>query len=269
MFAKADLTGALNKAGSKMQRKTSAFLIGGCAMTFMGRKVATKDIDILFRSTADAKSFLSAMQDVGFAMVSKPASEYNALGTFAIVEDSNGMRFDIFDRQVCKALEISEGMVSRARPYQGFGNLDVYLMSPEDIFLFKGITEREADLEDMRILAEMRLDWKVIEKECLSQEKSGRWAYMLATKLLELRTTFGIDSPIIKILMDHANLDLLRHVFVGIIAGRKVSFKQVAMAIKERYGYSDSWTRRQLAILVKNSTLGVAKEKSLRLFYVR
>ncbi len=268
MFAEADLTGALNKAGSKMQRKTSAYLIGGCAMTFIGRKVATKDIDIVFRSAVDAKGFLSAIQNVGFAMVRKPTSEYNALGTFAIVEDRKGMRFDIFDRQVCRALRISEGMISRARLFQVFGDLDVYLMSPEDIFLFKGITEREADLEDMRILAEMTLDWKAIEKECLSQERSGRWAYMLGTKLLELRTTFGIDSPIIKTLMDHSDLDLLRHVFVGIIEGRRISLKQVATAIKDKYGYSASWTRRQLAILVKNGIIEVTKEKGLRLYYV-
>ena len=55
MFGEADLSVALEKAGSTMTRKTSAYLIGGCAMTFMGRKVATKDIDIVFRSTSDAK----------------------------------------------------------------------------------------------------------------------------------------------------------------------------------------------------------------------
>src|SRR5437016_1369298 len=153
MFTEADLTGALDKAGSRIVRNISAYLIGGCAMTFMGRKVATKDIDVVFRSTADAKGFLSAMQNVGFSMVSKPATEYSALGTFAIVQDGKGMRFDIFDRQVCRAIQVSEGMTSRARLYRGFGNLDVFLMSPEDIFLFKGITEREADLDDMRILA--------------------------------------------------------------------------------------------------------------------
>jgi len=72
MFGEADLSVALKKAGSTMKRKTSAYLIGGCAMTFMGRKVATKDIDIVFRSTSDAKDFQSAMQKVGFAPISNP-----------------------------------------------------------------------------------------------------------------------------------------------------------------------------------------------------
>src|SRR6267378_8205163 len=38
MFTGVELTDALSKAGSSMNRKVSAYLIGGCAMTFMGRK---------------------------------------------------------------------------------------------------------------------------------------------------------------------------------------------------------------------------------------
>jgi hypothetical protein len=42
-FGEKDLTDALGKAGSELRRKISIYLIGGCAMTFMGRKAATKD----------------------------------------------------------------------------------------------------------------------------------------------------------------------------------------------------------------------------------
>lgn len=182
MFAEADLTASLSRIGSRLGRKISAYLIGGCAMTLMGRKVSTKDIDIVFSSTDDARDFMAAAQSTGFEYVLEPTNEYNALGASAIMEDSRGMRFDIFDRQVCRALELSKGMKSRARLYRGFGNLDVYLMSPEDIFLFKGITERETDLDDMRILAEVGLNWQTVKSECLSQKKSGRWAYMLSAR---------------------------------------------------------------------------------------
>src|SRR6267378_3091006 len=236
MFTGVELTDALSKAGSSMNRKVSAYLIGGCAMTFMGRKVATKDIDVVFGSMPDAREFVSAMKQAGFSNVRKLSGEYDALGTFAMVEDNKGMRFDVFDRQVCKALEMSQGMRSHARFYRSFGNLDVHLMSPEDIFLFKGITEREADLDDMRILAESRVDWKAIEKECLSQ-KSGHWAYMLGTKLLELRAKFAIDSPIIKALMERADLELLAYVFGQIILERRATFREIGDRIKERYGY--------------------------------
>lgn len=267
MFTEEDLTEALNEAGSRM-RKTPAYLIGGCAMIFMGRKVATKDVDIVFESTPDAEDFVSSLQHAGFAQIRKHNRAYDALDASAILEDSRGIRFDVFDRRVCRGLEISEGIKLRARYHRAFGNLDIFLLSPEDIFLFKGITEREADLEDMRILAETRLDWSIIERECLSQKDSGRWAYMLGTKLLELRARFGIDSPVIKALMEHADLDLLRRVFSTIIAEGKDTFKEISKMIKDRYRYSPSWTRRQLRMLVKNGIIGVRKEGRRHVYHI-
>jgi hypothetical protein len=249
MFGEADLTKALSDSGAKLSGKVSAYLVGGCAMTFMGRKVATKDIDVVFGSTSDAKNFTDALAKIGFSNVRSLTGPYATMGTFAVVEDRRGMRFDIFDRHVCKALEFSEGMKSRARQYRTFGNLQVYLMAPEDIFLFKGITERDADLDDMRTLVEVGLDWKTIEAECLWQKRSGLWAYKLGTKLMELRSRFGIASPIIKPLMDHADMDLLVYVFGSIVGKQEIAFKEIARAINDKYSYKESWTRKQLALL--------------------
>ncbi len=260
MFGEMDLRKALTDAGSKLARRIPAYLIGGCAMTFMGRKVATKDIDVVFASTADAEDFAKAMEAVGFAYVHKPSSEYGGLGTFAIMENSRGMRFDIYDRVVCHALQLSTGMRSRAQLYQNLGNLDVYLVAPDDIFLFKGITEREADLDDMRILAEVGLDWPGIEKECIGQKSRGRWADMLGTKLMELRTKFGIESPIIRTLIDHADMELLTHVFGEIIGQNERTFKEIASAIEIKYRYSASWTRKQLRILAQKRAIGIRKK---------
>ncbi len=248
-FGEADLTKALSDSGAMLARRVSAYLIGGCAMTFIGRKVATKDVDVVFGSLEDAREFASALGKIGFANVRSIAGACATMGAFAIVEDSRGMRFDIFDRQVCRALELSAGMKGRARLYRTLGNLDVYLMAPEDIFLFKGITEREADMGDMRILVEVGLEWKTIEAECLSQRRSGRWAYMLGIKLMELRKKFAIASPIIKTLMDHADIELLAYVFGKIIGNQEVPFKEVTRFISEKYGYKESWTRKQLALL--------------------
>ncbi|MGB9023495.1 MAG: hypothetical protein WCC94_08685 [Candidatus Bathyarchaeia archaeon] len=266
-FTAADLSKVLGQAGSRLGRKIAAYLIGGCAMTFMGKKIATKDIDIVFGSAADARDFASAIQLVGFRYVLRPSIGYNALGASAIMEDSRGMRFDIFDRQVCRALEISEAMKARAPLYQSFDHLDVHLMAPEDIFLFKGITERAADLADMRVLAEVRLNWQTIEQECLSQKRSGQWAYMLGTKLLELRAKFGIESPIIENLMDHADLDLLTYVFGNIIGEGNSTFKKIAQAVSERYRYSASWTRKQLTLLVRRRIVGRKKVATRRYIY--
>lgn len=268
-FTKEDLTKALADVGSKLGRGIKAYLIGGCAMTFMGRKVATKDIDVVFGKTEDTKHFVAAMQLAGFKHVVNVAAPYSALGAFAIMENIDEMRFDVYDRQVCRALELSQGMKTRARPYQKFVNLDVFLIVPEDIFLFKGITERDADLDDMRTLAEVGLDWKTIEKECLSQKRSGRWAYMLGSKLLDLRAKFSIESPITKTLLDHADSGLPAYVFVQIIGEGERNFKEISAAIKNKYRYSESWTRKQIRFLARKGIIGKRKAGRRDLYYVK
>lgn len=255
--------------GPILKRKVNAYLIGGCAMTFLGAKLSTKDIDVVLTSTEDVKGLSSAMQSAGFFPVRRPSKEYVALGTWIVLENSEGMRFDLFDRQVCRALEIGEGMKSRARFYRGFGNLDVYLMSTEDIMLFKGITERKADLDDMRVLAERGVDWSIVERECMSQKSSGRWADALGMKLLELKSEHGIDAPIIKSLMDHGAMSLLERSFRKVMEDRRMAFKEIARVVKEKYGYSESWTRKQLDILVKRGVIRREKSGRTNVFFIQ
>jgi hypothetical protein len=261
-FDEGDLVRALEEVGPILKRKVNAYLIGGCAMTFLGAKLSTKDIDVVLTSTEDVRDLSSAMQSAGFFPVRRPSKEYVTLGTWIVLENSQGMRFDLFDRQVCRALEIGEEMKSRARFYRSFGNLDVYLMSPEDIMLFKGITERKADLDDMRVLAERGIDWSIVERECMSQKSSGQFADALGTKLLELKSEYGIDAPIIKSLTDHGAMSLLERSFRKLMGERRTAFNEIARAMKEKYGYSESWTRKQLDILVKKGV--VRKERSGR-----
>ncbi len=268
-FDEGDLIRALEDVGPLLKRKVTAYLIGGCAMTFMGAKLATKDIDIVLASTQDVKKLSSAMQAAGFLPVRRASKEYDALGTWIILEDPKGMRFDLFDRQVCRALEIGEGMKSRATFYKSFGKLDIYLMSPEDIFLFKGITERKADLEDMRILAEHGIDWKVVEKECMSQKRSGVWADALGMKLMELKSQYGISAPIIKNLIEHGAISLLERSFRKVMEGRTMTFNEIADVIREKFGYSESWTRKQLEILVKKGLMKKERSGKTNMFSFR
>lgn len=268
MFTEEDLLKALKDIGSKLRRKIPAYLIGGCAMIFIGRKVATKDVDILLTSTRDVKDFSLAAERTGFEYIQEPPAEYDALGAWVIMENAIGLRFDIFDRQVSQGLVIDDEMKSRAHFYRSFGNLEVYLMSNEDIFLFKGITERESDLEDLRILSEYGLDWKTIEKECLAQKESEIWAYRLGTRLLELRKKFGINSPIIKSLMDYSDFELLKKVFIEVIGEKRMILKEISNTIKEKYGYSPSWTRQKLKTLVREGVLEIEKERRRHIFFV-
>lgn len=268
LFTEADLAKSLTNIGSRLERRIPAYLIGGCAMTFYGRKAATKDVDLVLTSTQDVKEFSSAAERAGFNYIQEPPEVYDALGAWVIMENEAGMRLDIFDRQVSRGLLINEEMKSRAGFYRSFGNLDIYLMSNEDIFLFKGITERDSDLEDLRILSERGLEWETIEEECLAQYESGTWAYRLWTRLLELRTMYGINTPIARRLKDHSDLELIKRVFVDIIGENRLSFKVISEVRQRKYGYSPSWTHQQLKILARDGTLEIERKGRQNIYIV-
>lgn len=250
-FGEADLINAFEDIGAKLKKKMRIYLIGGCAMTFMGTKAATKDIDVVVTSPKEATELVKAMKDAKFERVNKPSKEYQALDATMIMERSDKMRFDVFTRKVCGKLEIDKKMQSRATFYRTFGNLDVYLMSGEDIFLFKGMTERTTDLDDMRIFVERGIDWNIIKKACFSQKKGEHWADFLGGKLLDLKEKHGIDAPITKDLLDKADMALLERTFRKIIGDRELTFNEIAEIIKEKYKYSNSWTRKQIQTLEK------------------
>lgn len=267
-FSEEDLLKALTDLGNHLTENVRVYLIGGCAMTFIGRKASTKDIDVVLTSPGQVELFLRAAELAGFKRVEDTSREYESLGAWNIVENEVGMRFDVFDRQVCKGLTIDAGMETRAHLYRRLGRLEVYLMAPEDIFLFKGVTERESDLDDLRVLVEYGVDWQIVEGECLSQRDSGVWAYRLHGKLLELRRDYGIESPILRRLRDHSDLELVKNLFTEVIGERKMSFNEIAKAISDRTRYSSSWTRSQLRMLVSKDVVRMEKTNRRVLYYI-
>ncbi len=162
------------------------YLIGGGAMMFYDLKPATKDIDIVFLSQGDLRRFIRAANKAGIKQTEEPEPEYQNIGASVIMVAESGIQLDLFNRVVCNALKLQETIVSRANHHKDINKLHVYLMSREDITLFKAITEREADLEDIRTLTEAGINWDIVETECLNQRDSGMWADFVLKKISEL-----------------------------------------------------------------------------------
>jgi hypothetical protein len=195
----------LNQEFGKLDAKTrpvTFYLIGGGAMAFYGLKDATRDIDIILTNEEQLNSLLAALNALGYKKPTQTlvTKAYSNMQTNAILENTEGFRWDLFVNKVCNALTISEGMKQRAKPLYKGSNLTVLIASKEDVFLFKGITEREADLDDVRILAESGLDWKLISQECQTQSAAAGvpWEMALYQNLQDLNERYHIESPIAK-----------------------------------------------------------------------
>jgi hypothetical protein len=125
-------------------------------------------------------------------------------------------------------------MASRAKTFYEESHLHAKMVSKEDIFLFKGVTEREADEDDMRLLAESGLYWTVIEKECGDQSAiSGRlWEGALLDSLIDLREKYKIQSPIEKSLRKTAEEKLNERIISSAITKGSVTTKMISDVTK-------------------------------------
>ncbi|MGA2522808.1 MAG: DUF6036 family nucleotidyltransferase [Candidatus Bathyarchaeia archaeon] len=261
-FNKNYLQQELDRLNAKTKSIT-LYLIGGGAMAFYGLKDATKDIDIILTNSEQLSNLQNALSALGYK---KPAQAfitktYCKMQTNAIMENTDGFRWDLFVNKVCNALMLSEAIKQRAKPLYKGSHLTVLITSKEDIFLFKGITEREADLDDMRILAESGLDWKLISRECQMQSAAAGvpWEMALSQNLQDLNQRYHIDSPIVKEIRKVAEEKLeklSKETLLKEIASGNYTVKGIAEKIRQ----PQSFVRTELNLLEKEKLIQVDKD---------
>lgn len=153
------------RVDGELTSDVTAYLMGGGAMTLRGHKDATKDVDVLVGSEDAFEALREALTALGYAPVPETdlSMAYRDLGAQLILEADDGVRFDVFDRKVVGKIELTEQMAERARQegpvYEGEA-LVLYPLAPEDIFLFKGMANRQADAADMRTLVQATADFE-------------------------------------------------------------------------------------------------------------
>ncbi|MEF8826166.1 MAG: transcriptional regulator, partial [Halapricum sp.] len=96
-------------------------------------------------------------------------------------------------------LQLTEAMIERCDQSFHYSNLHVHLLSLTDIFVFKSITEREGDLEDVALIAQQAdLDWGGIFEEIKTQEAlTGRFfSFAVLDTIDVLEERYDIVAPI-------------------------------------------------------------------------
>jgi hypothetical protein len=159
----------LERIGQQLDNPLTVFLIGGGSMAFRGLKETTKDIDLIVSSGDDLSQLQAVLLEIGYDIVQEPDEEYEELGAQRILENEDGCRIDIFNRQVIGKLMLSPSIRERSEQYLDPGNLVVRLVSPEDIFLFKAVAGRVDDIEDMFSLMQTGLEFDIVEAELETQ----------------------------------------------------------------------------------------------------
>ena len=166
---------------------------------------------------------------------------------------------------VCGTIALSANMKNRATSiYQG-NTVKIHRASKEDLFLFKGITSREADLDDTAKLAQSGLNWAVINQECQSQsEVSGTcWEDGLYQTILGLKQKYSITSPIEKTLRKAAEQKLMEKRLLAQISGGNNTIIGIAKEMKMARGHIST----ELDRLIKKGLIII--DKSAKTIYIR
>jgi hypothetical protein len=221
------LINLIEKVSTSLESRISAYLIGGLAMGMYGLKESTKDVDLVFKTTKEASIFISMIEKMGYYRKLKLDIIYMDLGAHGIFTSDHGHNFDIFVEQVCKGLFLTEKMAKRARRIDIKGNLELFSISPEDIFLFKSITSRPGDLNDMFTLLPVNLDWSVIRSEIRDQPDYFKWIGAIYQRMGDLEEQFNVKIPIRKDIRKEAEISIISCSLIQILENRDLSIGEM------------------------------------------
>ncbi|MCO6041846.1 hypothetical protein [Thermococcus alcaliphilus] len=193
------------------------YLIGGGNLALRGLKEATADIDVVVENLNLLKKFESILTNPspqlktsrGLIIYVKVAEhEYEKkLGAYSVyrkldpqMEDFN---LDVFVKRVMRGIILTESMKKRSiipKEFQDLNKIRVYLISLEDLFLFKGVTSigRSKDVDDLIRLIEVGVDFNVIleelniQKDLIGKERFELLVNLLMEKMVSIREILGV-----------------------------------------------------------------------------
>ena len=232
-FDKETLIQVLEEISMSFKQEITGYLIGGLAMIYHDTKLVTKDIDLVFENDGQAKAFRDNMLQLGYEEVNLVSEEYERLKTFTIIEKPDGFRFDVFIRSVCDGLILSEEIKKRAEDIKLPGNFKLLMVSVEDIFLFKSITSREDDLDDMELLSRTRLDWDIIRKELSNQPNQWRWYTIFHQNLVALEEDHLVSSPLREEFEEKAEVSIAMGLVITKLENQSLTKEELLRSIDE------------------------------------
>ena len=245
--------------GGRIRKDVDMFVFGGEAMRVRGLKRATKDIDVVVEDTAEFGTLREALASMGYRMLGgdEISSVDAKLDPSGIFVSQDYPRIDIFVRTICGKFRLSDSMKSRST-CERHGRLNFCVMSNEDIFLLKSITDREGDVYDMIQLAKAGgFRWQIVLEELYEQEEriKARFCLGLLDSVEIIQERANIKAPFYNKLVNHC----IDHAILDAVSRWKV---RTLPQIKKLVDYPDYRLRNRIQKLGKMGNWSKAQRDS-------
>ena len=255
-----------DKLEKSIEAPVKIYVAGGYVMAYQELKAGTKDIDVIVETSNKAEILAKGLRAAGYRLLPNGTltKEYQTLGAIAY-ENADGFRWEIFKKIVANKLALSPDMKTRSKMIWESGKLEVSILSNEDIFLMKGVTDRDRDVEDMSLLARSGVNYDSVFKECVSQsDRTGKlWEIGLHDKCEELEEKYGVRVPITKRLQRIAEEKMLTKRIIPVLRGGPKTEEELVQILKEKLRRSD--VKAGIKILNKQSRIRISKRGKISL----
>jgi len=159
---KEDILKLLERIGRALSRPVKVYILGGAALTLRGIKESTLDVDIIVEDQNSYEILVKALRSLGFI----------GEGELRFRNPLTNERIDIDVGKFIR-LPLYAELKRDAQLLGVFGNLTALLLSNESIILFKSVTERERDIDDIaNIIRKGSIDWSRLIEAAVSVTKS-------------------------------------------------------------------------------------------------
>ncbi len=184
-----------------LEKDVECYTIGGTAMMFRGYKAATKDIDLVFKSESDRKTFITAIEKLGYTQRSiKLIYSQNRLEqkNTPLMYSRGEERFDLFVKDVF-GFDLDFTDFVQRHDYLAKKELIVFTASKELLIILKAVTNREKDYEDIESIVkiEPNLNWHFIVDKAIQKRDKMSWILIdLEEKMQKLKEVTFIKKEV-------------------------------------------------------------------------
>ena len=171
-----------------LPRKMKIFALGGTALTLLGKKASTRDIDFCFITENERKAFTKTLQTIGY----KLDIPNKLVG--------HGIAIDVYSDGYIFCVQLPPDYMENANKIKEMSKIDLYVLAPIDLIITKAARFNDRDREDLAVLFE---NYKIDQKELLhrwiavmenSMVKDAKENIVLLFSLLEKYQTIDSDA---------------------------------------------------------------------------